>query len=131
MLTVSKLSEQGGFLILHSNLFTPRPNPFTCVEAELAFIIVPEPETNDHVPVPNAGRLPFNTIEFPQITLSFPAKALLGGFTISILTSDVLGAHVPLEIVHLKIDVPGIRPFTIVVGSNESTIVPDPEISFQ
>lgn len=51
---------QGGLLMDHVSTVIPGVNPVTVVFRTNGFVIVPEPETKTHIPVPLAGLFPFN-----------------------------------------------------------------------
>ena len=46
---------QGAFEMVHAKTFTPNGKPLIEVVGDNEFVIVPPPETNDHVPVPTVA----------------------------------------------------------------------------
>ena len=64
-----------------------------------------------------------------QIVVLVPALAVVGKASTSIETVLVEAGHVPLEIVHIKIFVPGNNPETPEVYTVGVVIVPLPETS--
>lgn len=67
--TVSVEAEHTPLLMVQVNVFTPESNPVMLVLGKEAFVIIPEPEINNHRPVPVIGELPESTTapELPQI----------------------------------------------------------------
>lgn len=57
MVTLSAVVKHGGLEIDHWKTFGPRPKPVMDVVGESELVIVPEPDTNDHVPIPVVGVL--------------------------------------------------------------------------
>ena len=55
--TVSRVGVQPNPDIVQINLFKPRPIPVMVVLANDGLVIVPEPESNDQLPVPLVGVL--------------------------------------------------------------------------
>ena len=69
-------------------------------------VMVPPPETNDHVPFPTEGLLAFSVVVVEQIVWFAPAFAVVGIALTLIETVLVEAGQVPLVIVHLKIFIP-------------------------
>ena len=99
------------------------------VVGESEFVIVPLPETNDHVPTPTEGVFAFITVagEEIQSVCEVPAFATVGISSTVIATVDVLGAHGAFEMVQAKTLFPKPNPVIEVVGESELVIVPLPE----
>lgn len=72
------LGEQGALEIVQRKILAPTPRLVTVVLGLAALVIVPEPLTNDHCPVPMTGALAAMVAE---LTLRFwlgPALAMVG-----------------------------------------------------
>ncbi len=54
-------------VIIHSKTFVPIPKPVILVVGDKEFVIVPEPETTDHVPTPEVGVLAAIVTDVAQI----------------------------------------------------------------
>ena len=54
------------------------PNPVIPDVPEFGFVIVPEPLTSVHVPVPFVGTFPVNVAVVPHTDWSLPAAAVVG-----------------------------------------------------
>lgn len=57
--TVDELAEHGLFEIVHSKIFNPKPKPVIDVDGDNEFVIVPEPDIKDQVPIPTVAALAF------------------------------------------------------------------------
>ena len=60
--TVEVDAAQGGFEMVHSKIFIPKPKPVTEVVGESEFVIIPEPEIKLHAPVPVVATFAFNAV---------------------------------------------------------------------
>ena len=67
IITVSRDTGQVPLLILHLNLFGPTLKPVTVDAGLFGEVIVPEPDINDHVPIPTSGAFPAKVAEEEQI----------------------------------------------------------------
>jgi hypothetical protein len=130
---VSIEEAQIPLLIVQANEFVPMPNPFTVEEFKFGFATVPDPEINDHVPVPTEGILPFNTTEpeLAQTVWSNPALEIVGMESTIIFTVSVEALQTPFEIVQTKEFVPRPKLLTELELEFGSAIVPDPEANVQ
>jgi hypothetical protein len=108
--------------------------PVKVLLGELGEVTTPPPERILHVPIPIDGVFAAN-VTLPvltQIVCDVPAMLIGGTLLIIILTVEVEGGHVPLEILHCKIVVPGIdKPVIVLLGEFGEVIVPPPEIILQ
>ena len=93
-------------------------------------MIVAEPLTTDHAPVPAAGELAAMVkLEVLHNVWSDPAVETVGSSSFCMVTSLVDAAHTPLEIVHLRVTlVPAVTAVTVVVGEAGVVMVADPAI---
>lgn len=57
MATVDVEEAHGGLLIVHAKMFVPNPNPVMLVVGERELVIVPLPDSKDHVPTPTLAEL--------------------------------------------------------------------------
>ncbi len=48
-------AAQGAFPIVHAKTFVPTASPVIDVVGDNEFVIIPVPETNDHVPMPTVA----------------------------------------------------------------------------
>ena len=55
MAIVAEDAAQGRFEIVHAKTFVPKAKPVIDVFGKVGFVIVPEPETKVHKPVPTTG----------------------------------------------------------------------------
>jgi hypothetical protein len=62
MVTFELEGVQGAFDIVHSKILFPKPNPVIVVLGNKEFVIIPEPETKLHAPVPTAGKFPLSIV---------------------------------------------------------------------
>lgn len=76
-----------------------------------------------------AGAFALSVIVVVHILEFVPAAETVGGKSRIIATVEVDGGHVPLEIVHWKIFVPGDKPVTPEVANVGVVIAPPPEIN--
>ena len=126
---------QGPLLTVHLNLFTPTPKPVTPEVGLLDVVMVPLPDTSDHVPV--AGKvkvLPANVAVLLPEQSSWSGPALATGLfwsnTRMRTWSCVLPlGHGPLLTDHRKMLSPTARPVICVVDEFGDTMVPVPLIN--
>lgn len=57
IVTFETEGAQGEFEMVHAKIFVPKPNPVIEVVGEREFVILPDPETNVHTPVPTVAVL--------------------------------------------------------------------------
>jgi hypothetical protein len=76
--TVSTDDVQPLLLIVQMNLLSPVDNPLTAVTGLDEEVMVPAPDTKDHMPVPLIGLLPFSVYVVPHSIVSLPAFAAVG-----------------------------------------------------
>ena len=62
MVTFETEGAQGAFEIVQANTFIPNPNPVIVVFGDNELVIVPNPETKVHTPVPTPGAFPAITV---------------------------------------------------------------------
>jgi hypothetical protein len=116
--------------IVHLNIEeVPMVSPVTPEFGEEGVVTEAEPDTTDHAPVPEPGVLAAIVVVVVLHSVWFvPAFDAVGVGELTIITSEVVGVHAPLDIVHLNVDEPPIvSPVTPVAGSEESVIVAVPE----
>ena len=65
-------------VMVQRKVFEPIPNPETPEAGFVALVIVPEPPTNDHIPVPTEGEFPASVAVVAQTFWSGPALAVVG-----------------------------------------------------
>ncbi len=131
--TVAVVAKQGAFEIVHSKTFVPNPNPVIDVVGDNEFVIVPEPETNDHVPTPTVAVLAVITVvgEEIQSVCVVPAFATVGISFTNKVTDETEAKQGAFEMVQAKTFAPIANPVIDVVGDNELVIVPEPDINDQ
>lgn len=78
MFTVSREGGQEPLLMVQTKRLRPVERPLTAEVGELTEVMVPVPDTSDHVPVPTEGVFPAKALVPEQITWSAPAAALVG-----------------------------------------------------
>jgi len=100
IITWSEDGVQGGLEIVHSKTFAPTPKFVIPDVSEFGFVIVPEPLTSVHVPVPTVAVLPANVAVVPHTDWSVPAAATVGVEVIVIETWSEDEGHGELVIVH-------------------------------
>ena len=66
MVTVSLEGEQGGFVIVQTNVFCPTLRPVTPEVGKLGVVTVEPPAITVHAPVPVVGVLPPSVAENPH-----------------------------------------------------------------
>ena len=89
--------------------------------------MVPLPETFVHTPLPVPGALPASVAAVAlQSVWSVPASAVAERELTSMVTSSE-AVQVPIEMVHLKTEVPEVSPVTPEAGFAGARIVPLPE----
>ena len=79
IVTSSAEAGHGLFVIVQRNTFGPTPNPVTVEFGEFGLVIVPDPLTKLHVPVPTVGVLPARVAVEPHTDWSGPALDVVGG----------------------------------------------------
>lgn len=62
MAIVAVEATQGGFEIIHEKIFVPTASPVMDVVGDSEFVIMPVPETNDHVPIPTVAEFAFMVV---------------------------------------------------------------------
>jgi hypothetical protein len=91
-------------VIVQLNVLGPIPRLVIVVVALLGDVIVPVPETTAQVPVPASGTLAAIVAVEEQTVCAGPAAAGVGGLSIVIVTSLVLGVQLaPPVTVHRKV----------------------------
>ena len=88
-------------VIFHCKTFVPNPRFVTVLVGLFVFVIVAEPETTDHVPVPVVGVLAARVVLFVVIQIDWlgPALAILvAGSTWMVIVLDV-EEQVPAEVI--------------------------------
>jgi hypothetical protein len=114
-------------LIVHLNVFAPRPNPVTPDVGLVGVVIVAVPDTTVQAPVPLVGVLPANVAVVAHTAWSGPAfDAVKPPLTVMI-TSSVDEVHDPLAIVHLNVFAPTPNPVRPDVGLVGVVIVAVPD----
>lgn len=100
IVTKSDVGKHNGLDIVHCKVTAvPGDNPVMVVFGELGFIIVAEPDTNVHSPVPTLGVFAaIVVVEDPHISWSAPAFAFVGAFEIVMCTVSVTAAHKPFPV---------------------------------
>jgi hypothetical protein len=117
---------QGGFEIVHINTFAPAPTDVIVVVADPGVVIVPDPLTNVHVPVPDVGLFPaIVNVVLHSVWLG-PAAAVVGATTPVIVTVDVVEGQGAFAIVHINTFAPTPNPVTPEVGEEGVVMVPAP-----
>lgn len=117
--------------IVQRKIFCPNPKFIAVVVPEVGVVIVADPKTIDHEPVPTDGIFPAIVklgLEIHNVWLG-PALATVGKLSTWILIVEVVVAQTPFEILHCKILIPNARPVTVDVGLFGLVIVPNPEIT--
>jgi hypothetical protein len=111
----------------HVSTVVPVVSPVIVVLFRVGVVIVPDPETLTHNPVPTMGTFPAKNAEPPleQMVWLGPASAVEGP-TVKLILEFV--EHVPLVMVHMKVLMPAVKPVIVVVGRFGAVITPDPEI---
>ena len=100
IVTVSVLAVQGGFAMVHMNTLAPETVPVIVLLGEPGAVIVPEPLTSVHVPVPVAGVFPAIVKLDIHPDCVGPAFAAVGVATLVIVTVDKDAVHGAFEMVH-------------------------------
>lgn len=117
MITTSSEEEAHGELdIVHLNVVAPRPRAVTPEVGEVAVVIVADPDTTVHKPVPVAGVFPASVAVVAHTLWSAPAFDTVGGASLVITTSSVEDTHDPLLIVQRSVAEPVTNPVTPDVG---------------
>ena len=124
---------QPPLLTVHLKILVPVPNAVTVLAAKPGLVIVPVPETNDQVPIPEVGEVAANTVVgvLAQIVWLIPAVAVCAGLFTIIKTVAELEPHNPFDMVHRNVFVPDPRPVTALVGDKELLTDPAPPIKVQ
>ena len=120
---------QTPLLIVHLKVtLLPAPTAVIVVEGEAGVVIVAEPLTRDHDPVPTAGVLAAMVkVEVLHKVWSGPAADVVGSSSFCMLTSSVASGQTPLEVVHLKVTfVPAATLVIVVVGEAGVVMVAEP-----
>ena len=88
--------------MVHAKTDVPKLKPVIEVVGDNEFVIVPDPETNVHTPVPTAGLFPFMNVagEEIQSVCVAPAFAAVGTLLILIATVEDDAGQGELEMVH-------------------------------
>jgi len=127
IVTVSVEAGQEPLTMVHTNLLFPMARPVTEEVGELMEVMVPPPETSDHVPVPFTAIFPLRVAEVEQTDWSCPAFDVVGKASTFITTVSRDCGHEPLEMVHTKTLFPTLNPVRVEVGEFKVVIVPEPE----
>jgi hypothetical protein len=112
--------------MVQRKVFAPAPSPVTVVVGLEGVEMVPVPLTSVHSPVPVEGAFPAMVAEVIHPLWAGPALAVVGAATPVMITSSVLGEHIPLEIVHLNVFGPTPSPVTVDVALVEVITFPAP-----
>jgi len=128
---VEILGAQGELEIVQAKTFVPIARPVMVELGKVGEVIVPEPETSVHNPVPTVGVLAVIIVvgEEIQSVWDAPAFARVGTSFTSIVIVEILGAQGEFEIVQAKTLVPIARPVIVEFGKVGEVIVPEPETS--
>jgi len=128
---VEILDAQGELEIVHWKTFVPIAKPVIVELGKVGEVIVPEPETSVHNPVPTVGVLAVIVVvgEEIQSVWDAPAFANVGTSFTSMVIVETLGAQGELEIVQAKTFVPIAKPVIVETGEVGEVIVPLPETS--
>jgi len=111
-------------------VLAPTPSPVTVEVGEVGVVIVPEPDTKVHKPVPIAGTFPARVaVEVIQTDCARPAFAAVGTAKRVIITVSILGGQLPLLIVHFNTFAPTPKAVNPEVGDAGVVIVAAPETS--
>jgi hypothetical protein len=133
MVTLETEAAHGELLIDQVKTVIPAVNPVSVEEGDNELVIIPEPDTLIHTPVPVAGALPARVVEpvLTQTVWFVPAFEMEGGAIPVIVTLAEDGAHGLFEIVHRKTFGPIPSPVMVVLGRAGLVIVPLPRITLQ
>ena len=127
MVISSDVAVQGVLVMVQRNTFAPTANPVIPEFAALGEVIVAVPETNVHDPVPAVGVLPASVAAAAHTVWSAPALAIVVLPFLVITTSSEDATHGALDIVHLKVTEPVIKPVTVEEGELGEVMVPIPK----
>jgi hypothetical protein len=111
------LLPQELLLIFHLKVYAPAINPDTALFGNNGFAIVtpPGPAVCVHDPVPITGMFPARVVVVPQTLWSGPAFAVVAAAEIvTVIVSRVI-VHAFRVIDHSKVEVPLLRPVTVVL----------------
>lgn len=126
MTTSAVEAAQGALAMVQRKVLAPGPRSVTAEVGLVGLVMVPDPLTLVHVPVPDTGVFPASVTVVAHTVWFVPALAVVGDATPVITTSEVLGVHAPFEIVQRKVLGPTPRPVTAEVGLEGLVMVPDP-----
>ena len=127
MATSSDVAVQGALVIVQRNTFVPTANPVMPEFAALGEVIVAVPETNVHDPVPAVGVLPARVAVVAHTVWSILALAIVVLPFLVITISSEDATHGALDIVHLKVTEPVIKPVIPEEGELGEVMVPIPK----
>ena len=127
MVTSSDVAAQGALVMVQRNTLVPTANPVMPEFAALGEVIVAVPETNVHDPVPAVGVLPARVAVAAHTVWSAPALAIVVLPFLVITISSEDATHGALDIVHLKVTEPVIKPVIPEEGELGEVMVPIPK----
>ena len=81
IVTWSEVEGHGALLMVQSKTLTPAPNAVIPDVSEDGVVIVPDPLTTVHIPVPIVAAVPTRVAVVPHIVWSGPATATVGTAT--------------------------------------------------
>lgn len=126
IITSSKEAVHGGLEIVHLKVLAPTPRAVSPEVDDPGVVIVPEPPTRVHVPLPVPGVFPASVAVVAQIVWSDPAAAVVDVPLLVMITSSKDAVHGGLEIVHLNVLAPTPRAVSPEVADPGVVIVPEP-----
>jgi len=113
MVTAAVAVGQLPLSTVHKKILLPGFSEVTCDEALLTELMLPPPESADHVPVPEPGAIAERVAEAAQMVWLLPAFAD-GGSSRTIVRPAVADGQLPLLTVHTKELLPGASDVTVV-----------------
>ena len=123
--TTSDVLPHDPFVIVHRSVtLVPAVTPVTVVLNDAVLVIVAEPASIVHKPVPGAGAFPARVnVEVLHRVLSEPASAT-GGVARFVSTTSSKAVHAPFVTVQRKVTLaPALSPVTVLVGEVSSVMV--------
>ena len=111
-------------ITVQRNVFPPGFIPETVEAGSFAFVKVPAPEMTVHVPVPNAGAVPFRFPIAPQTVSGKPALAKTESEVV--IFTESLTTQKPSVTVHHKVFNPEANPVTWEVSELALAKAPPP-----
>jgi hypothetical protein len=131
IVTVLDDGAQGGFEIVQSKTLGPIPNPVIPEVLDVGEVIVPDPLTSVHKPIPTDGIFPASVAVVPQTVCAGPAIEVVAPPVFVIVTVLVEGGQGGFEIVHINTFAPAPKPVTPEPGVVGLVIVPAPLTNVQ